>query len=56
MYPNLWCEFNYSSFNFGVEGQRLEVHDGGLFAQLGFLRHVGRQVVASIFGQLANNA
>ncbi len=52
----LWIELNDSSFNFWLEGELLQILDSRLLAKLDLLRNVGWQVMASILGQLTDNA
>lgn len=53
---NLWIELNDSSFNFWSEGELLQILDSRLLAKLDLLWNVGWQVMASILGQLTDNA
>jgi hypothetical protein len=53
---NLWSEFDDPALLFRVEGEGLQVHDGGLLAQLGLLRNIGWQVMGAILSQLTNKA
>lgn len=52
----LWIELNDSSFNFWSEGELLQILDSRLLAKLDLLWNVGWQVMASILGQLTDNA